>query len=123
MAEYKKKTVSYMDYSDFKKIKTPEETSGCFVIFGDEDYIKESCLTTLKNLALDGGDETFNYRRLNGPNIDLDELMEAVEAFPSFAERTFGSAMHMSCATFAARSIMRHSAAIRAARIESASAA
>lgn len=89
MAEYKKKTVSYMDYSDFRKIKTPEDTSGCFVIFGDEDYIKESCLATLKKLALDGGDETFNYRRLNGPNIDMDELMEAVEAFPSFAERTF----------------------------------
>ncbi len=89
MADYKKKAAAYLDYSDFKKIKTPEETSGCFVIFGDEDYIKESCLAQLKKLALDGGDETFNYRRLTGPNVDLDELSEAVEAFPSFAERTF----------------------------------
>lgn len=90
MAEYtKKKTATYMDYSDFRKIKSPEETGGCFVIFGDEDYIKENCLESLKKLALDGGDETFNYRRINGPNVDMDELMEAVEAFPSFAERTF----------------------------------
>ncbi len=89
MAEYKKKAASYLDYSDFRKIKEPEETSGCFLIFGDEDYIKENCLASLKKLALDGGDETFNYRRLNGPNVDMDELIEAVEAFPSFAERTF----------------------------------
>ncbi|MDD6189170.1 MAG: DNA polymerase III subunit delta [Clostridiales bacterium] len=89
MADYRKKTSAYLDYSDFRKIKTPEEASGCFILFGDENYIKESCLSQLKNLALNGGDETFNYRRLNGPNIDLDELLEAVEAFPSFAERTF----------------------------------
>lgn len=89
MADYKKKAAAYLDYSDFKKIKTPEDTNGCFVIFGDENYIKENCLATLKKLALDGGDETFNYRRINGPNIDFDELVEAVEAFPSFAERTF----------------------------------
>jgi len=89
MAEKKTKSAGYLDYAEFRKIKTAEDTAGCFVLFGDEDYLKESCLAQLKKLALGDGDETFNYRRLNGPNIDFDELTEAVEAFPSFAERTF----------------------------------
>ncbi len=89
MADYKSRASAFMDYSDFRKIKTPEELQKCYVIFGDEDYIKESCVSQLKKLSLGSGDDAFNYRRLNGPNVDMDELVEAVEAFPSFAERTF----------------------------------
>lgn len=88
MAEYKNKS-AYLGYADFKKIKTSDDLAHCYIIFGDEGYLKDNCVLRLKELALGDGDETFNYRRLNGTGLDMDELSQSVEAFPSFAERTF----------------------------------
>ncbi len=87
MAEKKQST--RLGYEDLRKLKEPAQLAPCYLLCGDEDYLKENALAQLKKLALSGGDETFNYHRLDGPNVDLDELSDAVEAFPSFAEKSF----------------------------------
>lgn len=78
-----------LGYEDLRKLKEPAQLAPCYLLCGDEDYLKENALELLKKLALADGDETFNYRRLDGPNVDMDALSEAVEAFPVFAEKCF----------------------------------
>ena len=75
-----------LGYEDLRKLKEPAQLAPCYLLCGDEDYLKENALELLKKLALADGDETFNYRRLDGPNVDMDALSEAVEAFPEMPE-------------------------------------
>jgi DNA polymerase-3 subunit delta len=88
MAE-KKQASPRLSFDDLRKLRDPADLAPCYLLCGDEDYLKENALEQLKKLTLAGGDETFNYHRLDGPNVDLDALTEAVEAFPSFAEKSF----------------------------------
>ena len=88
MAE-KKQASPRLGFEDLRKLKEASQLAPCYVLCGDEDYLKENALEQLKKLAIGGGDETFCYHRLDGPNVDLDALSEAVEAFPGFAEKSF----------------------------------
>ena len=61
---------------------------GLYLLYGPEEYLRERFLDELRKLAVGDGDE-FNLRRLNGPQLDLQQLSEAVNAMPFFAEGVF----------------------------------
>jgi DNA polymerase-3 subunit delta len=60
-----------------------------YLLWGPEDYLREYYLEKLKKLCLPDGDDSFSYKRINGPELDPDELLNAVDAVPFLTERSF----------------------------------
>ena len=60
----------------------------CFILYGQERYLREHYARELRHAVLGSDDDPFNLRQYEGKNLDLSELSEAVDAYPSFADRT-----------------------------------
>ena len=60
-----------------------------YFLWGPEDYLREQYLTQLKSLCLPEMDNSFSYRRLNGPELDARQLQQAVDTMPFMEERSF----------------------------------
>ena len=60
-----------------------------YFLWGPEDYLREQYLLTLKKCCLPEGEDSFSYKRLNGPELDAHELRQAVDAMPFLTERSF----------------------------------
>jgi len=60
-----------------------------YFLWGPEDYLREQFLLTLKKCCLPEGEDSFSFKRLNGPELDVYELQQAVDAMPFLTERSF----------------------------------
>ena len=60
----------------------------CYLLWGKEHYLQEHYGRELRKAVLGGEDDPFNLRQLDGRNLDLQALSDAVDAYPSFAEKT-----------------------------------
>ena len=60
-----------------------------YLLWGPEDYLREQYLLTLKKLCLPEGEDGFSYKRLDGPDLDVRALLQAVDAMPFLSERSF----------------------------------
>lgn len=60
-----------------------------YLLWGPEDYLREQYLMRLKEVCLPEGEDSFSFKRMDGPDVDMDELAEAVDALPFMTERTF----------------------------------
>jgi len=62
---------------------------GTFYIFhGEERYLLERCLVSLRSFLCPDGLDSFNYKRFDGRTLSINELDDAINALPFFAERT-----------------------------------
>ncbi|MBR3556397.1 MAG: DNA polymerase III subunit delta [Oscillospiraceae bacterium] len=59
----------------------------CYLLWGKEHYLQEHYSRELRKAVLGGEDDPFNLRRLDGKNLNLQDLADAVDAYPSFAEK------------------------------------
>lgn len=59
-----------------------------YLLWGAEDYLRESYFDEIKKLCLDGGGADFNHHRLSGASLDMQKLSESVDAIPFMGERT-----------------------------------
>ncbi|MCR5663975.1 MAG: DNA polymerase III subunit delta [Oscillospiraceae bacterium] len=60
-----------------------------YLLYGPEDYLREDYLGKLKALCIPEGEDSFSYKRFNGPGVDLRELAEAMDTPPFLTERSF----------------------------------
>ncbi len=60
-----------------------------YLLWGREDYLREQYLTQLKKLCLPEGENSFSFKRIDGPALDAKQLREAVDTLPFMSERTF----------------------------------
>lgn len=60
-----------------------------YLLWGPEDYLREQYLGQLKKLCLPDGEDSFSYKRIDGPELDINELRQAVDAIPFMTERSF----------------------------------
>ena len=60
----------------------------CYLLYGQERYLLDYYTRELRKAVLGAEDDPFNLRRLDGKGLDLQELEDAVDAYPSFAEKT-----------------------------------
>ena len=60
-----------------------------YLLWGEEDYLREQYLKELKQLCFPGGEDDFSYKRLDGPELDALQLQQAVDALPFMTERSF----------------------------------
>ncbi len=85
MAKKEKTKFNYSLEVKLLKDKGPERL---YLLYGQEDYLRERYLDELKKLCV-SDDLDFNYKRIDGPSINMQDLSEAVDSVPFFAERTF----------------------------------
>ena len=60
-----------------------------YFLWGPEDYLREQYLMQLKKICLPEGEDSFSFRRINGPELDPVILRQAVDAMPFLTERSF----------------------------------
>ena len=85
----KSKTEEQLNYNaELRRLKEtgPERL---YLLWGPEDYLREQYLSQLKKICLPEGEDSFSYKRLDGPDLDPDELRFAVDAVPFLTERSF----------------------------------
>ena len=59
-----------------------------YIFYGEERYLLQTMAQQLKELLIPGGFEEFNYHRLTGKGLTVQELAETAEAMPMMAEHT-----------------------------------
>ena len=60
-----------------------------YLLYGPETYLSEYFLNKLRAVCLPDGEDGFSYKRMNGPELDLQEFGESIDAMPFLTERTF----------------------------------
>lgn len=60
----------------------------CYVLYGEEGYLRECYVKMLVKKLTDGPAGDFNYHRFTADTLTPEALAEAVEAMPMMAERT-----------------------------------
>ena len=60
-----------------------------YLLWGAEDYLREQYLTQLKKLCLPDGEDSFSFKRMDGPELDREALQQAVDSIPFLSERSF----------------------------------
>ena len=59
-----------------------------YIFYGEERYLLQTMAQRLKELLIPAGFEEFNYHRLTGKGLTVQELAETAEAMPMMAEHT-----------------------------------
>lgn len=77
--------------SGYKKLSESianRQLGSFYILHGDERYLLERSLGEVRKYLCPDGLDGFNYKRFEGKNVSIDDFEEAINAFPSFAERT-----------------------------------
>lgn len=83
-----KKNEQQLNYSaEIKKLKT-DGPQNLYLLWGPEDYLREQYLSALRQICIPEGEDSFSYKRIDGPELDLQEFSAAVDAIPFMTERT-----------------------------------
>ena len=85
MAQKKKADDSYERFSASAKAG---HFGSLYIFHGEERYLLEHSLGELRRHLCPDGLGGFNYRRFEGKDLRTDDLAEAVDTLPVFAERT-----------------------------------
>ena len=67
------------------KAQTPQNV---YLFYGEETYLRSYYLEELHRLLIPAGFEEFNYHRLAGKGLTVQELTEVTEAMPMMAQHT-----------------------------------
>lgn len=70
------------DYSSILRELKESGPQPVYMLWGEEDYLRESFFDEIKKLCLMGGSEEFNYHRLKGSPLDIQAFGEAVDSMP-----------------------------------------
>ena len=77
------------DYTaEIKQLKS-DAPKNLYLLCGEEDYLRDRYLETLKEICIPEGESGFSYKRFDGPAIDAAELGQAIDLMPFLSERTF----------------------------------
>lgn len=74
--------------AEIKKLRA-EGPQRLYMLYGQEDYLREQFLLALKKECLPEGEDSFSFKRIDGPELDENELAEAIDAVPFMTERSF----------------------------------
>lgn len=89
MAKKSDKNKAKLNYSDEVKKLRAEGPRPLYLLHGPEDYLREQFLAQLKKVCLPDGEDSFSYRRFDGPGLDAIELAGAIDSIPFMTERSF----------------------------------
>lgn len=84
-----KKTTDDSAYRAFRQELEKGALGSLYIFYGEETYLRDFYLGEMKKALLTGGLDDFNYHVLQGKDLTLRRLQEAVDAMPMMSERTF----------------------------------
>lgn len=85
----KKKEETYPGYEELRAALQGGGPANVYIFFGEETYLMQQAVEQLRALLVPTGFEEFNYHRLTGKGLTVQELTEAVEAMPMMSQSTF----------------------------------
>lgn len=59
-----------------------------YLFYGEESYLRQRYLESLRKTLLPGGLEAFNHHQLDGKSVTMQDLADALAGLPMMAERT-----------------------------------
>ncbi len=84
----KKKEEKALNYKEEVRRLKSEGPQRLYLLWGPEDYLREYYLSELKAICVPEGEDSFSYKRLEGPDLDLQELGMSIDAIPFLSERS-----------------------------------
>lgn len=81
--------MSEISTAELKKQLSNGEIHNLYIFYGDEGYLREHYVKQLRIAVLGAEDDPFNCHRFDGREMNLGELSDAIDAFPSFARRSY----------------------------------
>lgn len=91
----KKKEETYPGYEELRAALQSGGPANVYIFFGEETYLMQQAVEQLRALLVPAGFEEFNYHRLTGKGLTVQELTEAVEAMPMMSQSTFVTVIDM----------------------------
>ena len=85
----KKREETYPGYEELRAALQSGGPANVYIFFGEETYLMQQAVEQLRALLVPAGFEEFNYHRLTGKGLTVQELTEAVEAMPMMSQSTF----------------------------------
>lgn len=85
---YMAKKQENTEYKELKSALSAGTPKNLYLFHGEERYLLEYYLGELRKTVLEGGAEEFNYKRLEGKDISVNQISEEIDSLPVFAERT-----------------------------------
>ena len=89
MAKKNSKVEEKLNYSAEIRALKERGPKRLYFLWGPEDYLREQYLLQLKKTCLPEGEDSFSFRRINGPELEPKILRQAVDAIPFLTERSF----------------------------------
>ena len=86
MAKAKNTGVDYTAELNKLKIHGPQRL---YMLWGEEDYLRERFVEALRLAVLADGEDDFNYKRMDGRKTDLRDIEEAINSVPFMGDRSF----------------------------------
>lgn len=83
--EKKEKTPGYEEFHDALQSGA---VGNVYIFHGEETYLMQQAVAELQARLVPAGFEEFNYHRLAGKGLTMQEVVEAAEAMPMMAEHT-----------------------------------
>ena len=84
-----KKTADRASFAEFKRsVSEGGEPGRLYLLWGEEDYLREYYLGRLREKLLSGGMEEFNHKCFQGKELDMSALEAARDALPLLGEKT-----------------------------------
>lgn len=84
----KKSTGPDAGLTQLKKDLSGGTIGNCYIFYGEEDYLRDYYLETIRKKLIPQGMESFNFHTFQGKELDPHDLADAVDAFPMMCERT-----------------------------------
>ena len=64
------------------------EVANAYFVCGSEEYLKRTSVDLLLTKFADGGKDSFDFKKFDGKDTSLDDVLAAVESFPFMSEYT-----------------------------------
>lgn len=88
MAKASKGKSAKFDYATAVRTLREEGPQRIYLLYGEEDYLREQFFEALKKQTVDPATAEFNHKRIMDLSTGIEGLREAVDVLPFFAERT-----------------------------------
>ena len=75
-------------YKAFTKSLSSGNVGSFYIFHGQERYLLEGSLKGLRAKLCPDGLDSFNYKRFDGKTLSAEELEDAIDTLPAFADRT-----------------------------------
>jgi len=80
-----KKQKEKLDYGSLTKQLREKGPEHLYLLWGEEDYLREQFLREIAAICLENGANEFNHRRFNSENFSIAAFREALDAMPFFS--------------------------------------